>query len=149
MKHIKGKVKLLECSDGIILDSENNHIVDVRSYGRLKDDTEHDKLSEWIVEAINEKKERESKPFRGIATIGHIDHGKTTIAQGLLEAMDWADKKILIVDDNDFMERNDIVETSKPEIVYPITLLPKAEPIKFNLKDRPKHSKKKGRGKMK
>lgn len=61
---IKGPVRFDPHSDGIILDNEGNHIVDVRGWGRFQymeeGEEKHEFISEWIAEAINEKLERES-----------------------------------------------------------------------------------------
>jgi len=62
---IKGKVKFIEGSDGIILDEQGNHILDTRGYGRFSTEFKdintysiEKMLAEFIAKAINEKLEK-------------------------------------------------------------------------------------------
>ncbi len=77
------------------------------------------------------------QPIRNIAIIAHVDHGKTTLVDKIIEAANLIDErketKELILDNNDLERERGITILSKNvSVVY--------EGVKINIIDTPGHS---------
>jgi hypothetical protein len=90
----------------------DQHILDLRGWGAIQylyktdsGDLDFDKaakfqdqLGHWIANTINEKLQK-SKRKVNIGTIGHVDHGKTTLTAAIAEVIaNSKDKSVVIVD---------------------------------------------------